>query len=262
MKKIVVLMSLVGVAIFLFSCRSTEKLLSSSSINGEWDIVEINGVKVITGDSGHLPFIGFDGEEGRIYGNSGCNRMMGTFKLNAKPGSLDFGPIASTRMACPDMTTEQNVLNILSQVKTYRLVAHERLLLCNGNKRPVALLQRKAKDVSVLSGEWLIKEVHGEVVKTQTERLPFLSFDVEEQRVHGNPGCNVINGAFKTEADKPGSLTFSNLASTMMACPNLELEDKILKAMNRVCSFKEVSKKSLVLCAQDGTALLLLEKKK
>ncbi|NCC10296.1 MAG: META domain-containing protein [Bacteroidia bacterium] len=261
MKKTIVLMSLVGVAIFLFSCRSTEKLLSSSSINGEWDIVEINGVKVIAGDRGHLPFIGFDGTQGRIYGNSGCNRMMGTFKLNVKPGSLDFGPIASTRMACPDMTTEQNVLNILSQVKTYQLVAHERLLLCNGNKRPVALLQRKVKDVSILSGEWLIKEINGVVVTTQTERLPFLNFDVKEQRVHGNPGCNVVNGAFKTEPGKPSSLSFSNLASTMMACPDLKVEDEILKAMEQVRSFSEQSAELVGLCDATGKVLLLLEKK-
>lgn len=28
--------------------------------------------------------------------------------------------LGSTRMACPDMTTEQNVLNALGQVKSYK----------------------------------------------------------------------------------------------------------------------------------------------
>ena len=51
-----------------------------------------------------MPFIGFDVAQKRIYGNSGCNRMMGSFEADSlKPGTLKFGQIGSTRMMCPDM---------------------------------------------------------------------------------------------------------------------------------------------------------------
>ena len=50
-----------------------------------------------------FPFIGFDTNTGKVFGNSGCNRMMGSFDVNAKPGTIDLGAMASTRMACPDM---------------------------------------------------------------------------------------------------------------------------------------------------------------
>lgn len=46
--------------------------------------------------------------------------MMGSFDVNAKPGTIDLGAMASTRMACPDMTLEQNVLSALGQVKKYK----------------------------------------------------------------------------------------------------------------------------------------------
>ena len=46
--------------------------------------------------------------------------MMGSFDVNAKPGSLELTGMASTRMMCPDMTTENNVLNAFAQVKGYK----------------------------------------------------------------------------------------------------------------------------------------------
>ena len=46
--------------------------------------------------------------------------MMGSFDVNAKPGTIDLGALASTRMACPDMTVENNVLSALNKVKKYK----------------------------------------------------------------------------------------------------------------------------------------------
>lgn len=43
--------------------------------------------------------------------------MMGSFDVNAKPGSLELTGMASTRMMCPDMTTENNVLNAFAASK-------------------------------------------------------------------------------------------------------------------------------------------------
>jgi heat shock protein HslJ len=41
-----------------------------------------------------------DTREGRIFGNSGCNRFMGPFKFEDS-GRLTVGPFAGTLMACP-----------------------------------------------------------------------------------------------------------------------------------------------------------------
>ena len=104
MKKVFVSICVAGAALAMSSCRSVEKAVPVSSINGEWNIIEVNGSKVAPGESRTLPFIAFDTATGRVSGNSGCNRMMGTFDVNAKPGSLELGAMASTRMMCPDMT--------------------------------------------------------------------------------------------------------------------------------------------------------------
>ena len=74
-----------------------------------------------------FPFIGFDTKTGKVYGNSGCNRMMGSFDVNAKPGTIDLGALGSTRMACPDMTVEKNVLSALGQVKKYKVLGENNM---------------------------------------------------------------------------------------------------------------------------------------
>ena len=84
MKKVFVSICVAGAALAMSSCRSVEKAVPVSSINGEWNIIEVNGSKVAPGESRTLPFIAFDTATGRVSGNSGCNRMMGTFDVNAQ----------------------------------------------------------------------------------------------------------------------------------------------------------------------------------
>ena len=263
MKKVFVSICVAGAALAMSSCRSVEKAVPLASINGEWNIIEVNGSKVAPGESRTLPFIAFDTATGRVSGNSGCNRMMGTFDVNAKPGSLELGAMASTRMMCPDMTTEKNVLSALAQVKGYKKAGKEKMYLCNASNRPVVILAKKAADVKVadLQGEWKITDVNGEAVPTGMEKQPFIAFDVKEQRVHGNAGCNLINGGFKTEEGNALSISFPGMASTMMACPDMETEGKIMGALNEVKSFGKLAGGGIGLYDANGTLVLVLVKK-
>ena len=102
------------------SCQTSKNtaMLSPADFEGEWNIVEVNGSAITLKES---PYIGFDIEQGRVYGNAGCNNIMGSFQLNKeKAGSLELGQMASTMMAGPNMDTERNVLNALGQVKSYQ----------------------------------------------------------------------------------------------------------------------------------------------
>lgn len=263
MKKLLVFVCVASAMFVLYSCRTVEKVAPLSSINGEWNIVEINGAKVQPAEGEPLPFIGFDTSTGRLYGNSGCNRMMGSFDKDAKAGSLSLGTIGSTRMMCPDMTVERNVLNALEQVKTYKVAGKNKVLLCNASNRPVVVLEKKAADVklSLLNGEWKITEANGEAIPSGMEKQPFLAFDVKKKTIHGNAGCNLINGGFETNADNPRSLSFPGVAATMMACPDMEVESRILKAMNEVKSFDKLAGGGIGLYDANGSLVMVLTKK-
>lgn len=262
MKKVFVSICIASTVFAMFSCRSVEKAIPLSSINGEWNIIEVNGSKVEPGGNRTLPFISFDTATGRLSGNSGCNRMMGGFDVNGKPGSIDLKGIASTRMMCPDMTTENNVLGALAQVKGYKKAGKDKLYLCNASNRPVVVLEKKENDVklSVLNGEWKIKEVDGEAIPSGMEKQPFIAFDVKKKTLHGNAGCNLINGGFETTTDNAKAISFPRVASTMMACPDMELEGKILKAMNDVKSFDKLADGSIGLYDANNALVIVLEK--
>ena len=62
MKKVFVSICIAGAALAMSSCRSVEKAIPLSSINGEWNIIEVNGSKIAPGESRTLPFIAYDGQ--------------------------------------------------------------------------------------------------------------------------------------------------------------------------------------------------------
>lgn len=263
MRKIVVSIVMAAAALAILSCGTTRNTASLSSLSGEWNIIEVNGAAVVPGRDEALPFIGFDTETGKIFGNSGCNRMMGSFDVNAQPGTIDLGNLASTRMACPDMTTEQNVLNALGQVKGYKKAGRHHIALCNASGRPVVVLAKKDSDMklSALNGEWKIVEAGGQIILSGMEKQPFISFDVKQKLLHGNVGCNLINGSFVTDKDNSRSISFPGVAATMMACPDMEVEGRVLKAMNEVKSFDVLAGGGIGLYNVDGVLVMVLEKR-
>jgi heat shock protein HslJ len=56
---------------------------------------------------------------GRVTGSSGCNSFSGSYKLNQE--RLEFGPLATTRMACEPAAMEQEArfLSILAAARSY-----------------------------------------------------------------------------------------------------------------------------------------------
>jgi putative lipoprotein len=71
----------------------------------------------VTGED--KPFIQF-GSNGRVSGSSGCNRFTGTYEIT-EDGSIKIGPIASTRMACPEsaMAAEAKFFAMLDDVRSF-----------------------------------------------------------------------------------------------------------------------------------------------
>ena len=263
MKKLVLEMMAICAGALIVSCGSGKNMLSVSSLDGEWNITEVDGQKISTE---RMPFIGFDVAQKRIYGNSGCNRMMGSFEADSlKPGTLKFGQIGSTRMMCPDMKTEQMVLGALDKVTSFQTVSDKPsvITLCNQDGQPLMTLEKKAApevSLSDLSGEWVIELVNGKKIVGTAEVTPFIGFNLDESRIYGNMCCNTINGALTQEDGKPNSLRFDNVATTMMMCPDMETETIVLNALNETKSFSMKDNK-VYLLGENGNELLVLKKR-
>lgn len=143
MKKLIMTLCMAALAGIVSSCGSSKNAVSLATIEGEWNIIEINGEAVVPAPGQAFPNITFDTANGRVSGNSGCNRMFGGFDAKGKPGKLELGRMGSTMMMCPDMEVERAVLKALSEVKGYKSLDKGNVALCDGNKKPVVVLKRK-----------------------------------------------------------------------------------------------------------------------
>ncbi len=107
-----------------------------------------------------------------------------------------------------------------------------------------------------LNGKWEIVNINGKEVEA-VENDPFIEFNAEEGRVHGHTSCNIMNGSFKQEGKK---LTFSDMATTMMAGPDAQLEREVLDAINATASVKKDGDDKLQLLDAEGKVLMILDK--
>ena len=73
--------------LLLSSCKTARDMVSENDICGEWNVVEIQGEPVRAQSN---PFIGFDTKKGRVYGYSGCNRIMGSLDLS-RDNKIELG---------------------------------------------------------------------------------------------------------------------------------------------------------------------------
>ena len=114
-------------------------------------------------------------------------------------------------------------------------------------------------DAKKLEGKWNIVEVKGE--KIQKEGLPHIEFDMKDNKVHGNAGCNIFNSTVLLDEHDVSGITIHPAATTMMACPDMETEDAILKAMGNVKGVKAgQSANEMLLVDAGGNVLLVLSK--
>ncbi len=70
-------------------------------------------------------------EAGKFVGSAGCNRYVATATEGGMPGEVSVGPVASTKMACPEpaMAVESRFLDQLGRVKRFGFLAGQMALL-------------------------------------------------------------------------------------------------------------------------------------
>lgn len=122
MKNITSILLLIVGIVFMGSCRSPKNVVNTfNDFEGEWRVSELNGVSMHPADSRQV--ISFDTVRKLMSGNAGCNRMSGSVEYNpTQPKLIKFMRIATTRMACPDMESENELLEALRQVVRFEPV--------------------------------------------------------------------------------------------------------------------------------------------
>ncbi len=114
-------MSLIAGILMFSACSAQEP---NSFIGKEYKLTQAPNNAEIT--------LGFDGKENRYFGKAAVNNYFGAYTLEGE--NLSFGPAGATMMAGPEplMTAEQEYLQFLSDVKSYKLEGKK--LILNGSE--------------------------------------------------------------------------------------------------------------------------------
>ena len=94
------------------------------------------------------------------------------------------------------------------------------------------------------------------VTGISNEKEPYFILNSETGRVSGSGGCNRLTGSYKLDGNH---LSFSQMASTMMACiEGMDTENEFLKALNEVSKWK-ITGQHLELSNASGNVVASLE---
>ena len=121
----------IGVIAFLGGCAVTDVPLKETV----WIPVSGSPVQAPATGDGVRAWFSID-RENRLTGNGGVNQIIGSVKT-AGDGKLIFNPPATTRMAGPNLPSENAFLKVLESTRSYQL-SGETLTLLDENGKPIA----------------------------------------------------------------------------------------------------------------------------
>ncbi len=103
---------------------------TDSVLDAYWTLLSLEGQDVQRPQDTRTAFIRFEEGKTRVHGFTGCNRFFGRYELNGE--NLALSGLGSSRMACPDMDQENQLMDILSRVDSYRISGEVLTLYANG----------------------------------------------------------------------------------------------------------------------------------
>ncbi|MGY0390957.1 copper resistance protein NlpE N-terminal domain-containing protein [Bizionia sp. KMM 8389] len=133
----------------------------------------------------------------------------------------------------------QNILLSDENETTYQ-VGENKLTLLDQSGDPITgeladkyILQKQdANAIAFTDTKWKLVALFGKEI---TNSEAFISFATENNKVFGHSGCNNFNGTFQVENET--QLSLSKMVSTMKACPNMDVENQFMSALEKVDNF-------------------------
>lgn len=227
----------------------------AQQLYGEWDIIELrNNKKVYTIERAYL-YLDFAGGN-KVYGNNGCNTINGTFQLSGE--NLKFSDFISTENSCHNVTSEKTIMHALADVRRFNVQSQynaQYMNLMNSKGNIVMVLKRHNLDA--MNGAWLVKEVDSENVSELNMRLVI---DAVMQTIHGDTGCNIINGIISLDPTKDMAIQFEDLHSDDHECETIEYETALLLALENTVSCKRINQQEMALLDNKGTIVIMLQR--
>ena len=227
-----------------------------TNIIGKWMLNRLNDKPISR--SVQVPSMEIDLNQMRVSGSGGCNKYFGAIE-KLTTNMIQFGEIASTKMACFNNDIERDYHKVFSTVKTY-LVEGDNLTFYNatGNKilsytkqEDKANKKEQATDRRI-HDIWAAVRIDGNPINRMVT-IPRLEINLTKNKIFGNDGCNEYSGAITEVSDT--QLKFGRLAATRKLCQNMEVTNRFNEAMSNVASY-QLKGLNLILLDNKGKEVL------
>lgn len=278
MNKLTTTLSILGIALGLSGCSVWNNLnrkttdtgdamplypvtispLAAKSINGHWYIASVGTINLHGIEDDQWPYLDFVDTEARFYGNDGCNIINGSYRIGAGQ-TLTLSNVAASMRLCPDDSLAYPIANALNATASYSIATRNdgTKILSLHNDRNLTVMTLRMSDIDFVNGPWQVVGINGNHVDAPNAKL---IFDVAEETVSGNAGCNRLRGKISRNPQVNGSLQLSDLVTTRMTCPDIATESALLIALEEVVSAKPGKDNTIVLLDSDGKPAVTLKK--
>lgn len=234
--------------------KYTPEEIARGVVKGDWAIETVYG-KDAVGEK--APFLKFVPSQNTVYGNNGCNSLHGGYIYNPKDSTIRFSDMATTMMMCAkEGITEYEINQALDAVRYYSWKEKDSnyyLTLLDSSRQPVMTLMHQ--NFQFLNGTWRVTGLNGNPIDNPDMQLVI---DVDEGKIHGNTGCNILNGAMETDMDTANSISFNAIATTRMACPPPNHETEMIVALEEAVSARPVSPTEVIFLNNQGKTVMKL----
>ena len=88
---------------------------------------------------------------------------------------------------------------------------------------------------NIIGKRWNLIELNGTEINPDEQGKAYFILHVEDNRINGNGSCNSFNGVYTL--NNGNRISFSPMASTMMACMNMEIEMQLFKIMGMIDNY-------------------------
>lgn len=233
-----------------------DKELLKGVVTGDWAI-ETVFEKNAKGEV--PPFIKFDDKTMSIYGNNGCNVINGEYAYSSADSTLTFSNVITTMRNCSETDiTDYDINSALNMTRYYSWKSENMnyyLYLYDKNK--VLMMTLKHQNFDFLNGSWLVVAINDEEQDNSEMKLVF---DIDEMKLHGNTGCNVLNGTIATDMETANSISFQQIATTRRMCPDATSETELLVALEDVVYVQPIDNSSVKLLDSNRKTVLELKR--
>lgn|SRR5690606_14548846 len=91
-------------------------------------------------------------------------------------------------------------------------------------------------DHAVTEKYWKLTEINGQPVSGDFNKEPHFILKKEDNRVTGNGSCNGFGGSYTLDEEN-NRISFSELFSTKMACPDMSVEQVFMDVLSKVDNY-------------------------